>query len=327
MSILIGHASSDENRKAHGGKAGDQTGGEVCTRSWYSSPWDLVLRCKDSVKAEKMAKACEAACANKNIGYDQYQRNTLLPQAKAVNWDLSKVSVACECDCSSLMTVCAQCAGIDVPYVYGNSPYTGNMKTQFMSTGYFEALTNSKYLTSDKYLKRGDILVRTSGHTAMALENGSGASSDTTKPTTTTTPTISTTVSNNRIDTVMEVQKWANTNYKFNLEVDGIYGKETKKALVKILQTELNKNYGSKLEVDGVWGNETKKACVTVKKGSKNNIVAVLQALLVCNQIDGIYVDGDYGSITVAAVKSYQAKVEIVKDGKAGKNTFAKLCS
>ena len=176
MAIKIGHASIDENGRANGGTAGDQTGRELCTRTWYSSPWDTVLRCKDSKKAELMAKACEAACANTKIGYDQYQRNTLNDAAKAVGYDLSKITKACECDCSSLMTVCAQAAGIDVPYVYGNAPYTGNMKAQFTSTGLFEVLTASKYLTSDKYLKRGDILLRTSGHTAMALENGSSSS-------------------------------------------------------------------------------------------------------------------------------------------------------
>ena len=175
MAIKIGHASSDENRKAYGGVAGDQTGGEVCIRSWYSSPWDTVLRCKDSKKAELMAKACEAACNNNKIGYDQKQRNTLNTKAKDVKYDLSKIKTSCECDCSSLMTVCAQAAGIDVPYISGNAPYTGNMKAQFTSTGYFEVLNASKYLTSDTYLKRGDILIRTSGHTAMALENGSSA--------------------------------------------------------------------------------------------------------------------------------------------------------
>lgn len=177
MAIKIGHASSDEKRKAKGGSAGDQTGGEVCIRNWYSSPWDTVLRCTNSSKAEQMAKACEAACANNKIGYDQNQRNTLNDQAKKVSYHLNEITTPCECDCSSLMTVCAQAAGINVPYVYNNAPYTGNMKDQFMKTGYFEVLTASKYLTSDKHLKRGDILLRTSGHTAMALEDGSSGDS------------------------------------------------------------------------------------------------------------------------------------------------------
>ena len=35
MSVMIGHASIDENGKARGGVAGDQTKREVCTRTWY----------------------------------------------------------------------------------------------------------------------------------------------------------------------------------------------------------------------------------------------------------------------------------------------------
>lgn len=183
MSIKIGHASVDERGKANGGAAGDQTGGEVCIRSWYSSPWDVVLRPRNAAQAEKMAKAMEAACANKNIGYDQYQRNSLLTEAKKRNWDLSKITTPCETDCSALVTVCAQCAGIDVPYISGNAPYTGIMKAQFTKTGAFDILTDPKFLASDRYLKRGDILVRTSGHTAMALENGAESSTSTSNTT------------------------------------------------------------------------------------------------------------------------------------------------
>ena len=49
------------------------------------------------------------------------------------------------------------------------------MENQFASTGEFEVLKEAKYLTSDALLLRGDILLRTSGHTAMALENGAEA--------------------------------------------------------------------------------------------------------------------------------------------------------
>lgn len=173
MAVLIGHSSIDERGKANSGIAGDQTGKEVCTRGWYNGSWHTVLRCKDEKKAEIMAQACEKACANANIGYDQYQRNTLRNAAKAVKWDLSKVG-KCECDCSSLMTVCAECAGIDIPYVYENAPTTRTMVAEFKSTGEFDVLMETKYLTSDKYLKRGDILVK-SGHTVMVLENGASA--------------------------------------------------------------------------------------------------------------------------------------------------------
>lgn len=40
----IVHASINEKGTAHGGKVGDQTGREICTRSYYNKPWDCVLR-------------------------------------------------------------------------------------------------------------------------------------------------------------------------------------------------------------------------------------------------------------------------------------------
>lgn len=173
MAIKIGHASLDENRKISGGTSGDQTGKEVCIRTWYSKPWGYVLRAKDSAVAEKMAKACEDGCANNNIGYDQNQRMTLYTQAKKVGYDLSKITVACECDCSAFMCVCALAAGINV----SPSLTTRSLKAGFLNTGEFAVLTESKYLTSDTYLKRGDILVKSGSHTVMALENGSKCNS------------------------------------------------------------------------------------------------------------------------------------------------------
>ena len=169
MAVLIGHASIGENG-ARNNASGDQTGKEVCTRGWYNGNWHTVLRFKDEEKAELMAQACEAACLNPNIGYDQNQRNTLRKAAESANFDLSKVG-KCECDCSSFVAVCAECAAVEVPYTYDNAPVTSTMVSAFKSTGEFEVLTESKYLTSDKYLRRGDILVK-SGHTVMALHDG-----------------------------------------------------------------------------------------------------------------------------------------------------------
>ena len=171
MSVKIGHSSIDENGKSHSGKAGDSTQKEVCLRSWYNGNWHTVLRAIDDEVAEKMAKSCEAGCLNDKIGYDQWQRNTLRTQAKAVNWELSKITVPCECDCSSFMTVCAECAGVDIPYNGSNAPTTSTMVSAFKGTGEFEVLKDNKYLTSDDYLKRGDILIKT-GHTVMVLEDG-----------------------------------------------------------------------------------------------------------------------------------------------------------
>lgn len=170
--MRIGHASLGESGIKNQ-KAGDQTQKEVCIREYYSKPWDYVLRAKDRKIAEKMAKACEDGCKNDCIGYDQNQRNTLKSQAVISNYDLSKIKVDCECDCSSFMTVCAECSGIKIPYNGSNAPTTSTMKNAFLSTGMFDILYEAKYISSPDYLMRGDILVKSGSHTVMVLDNGS----------------------------------------------------------------------------------------------------------------------------------------------------------
>lgn len=170
MAVKLGHASIDENGKAVGGAAGDQTGKEVCTRNWYTKGWNLLLRPKRAALAEMSAKACEAACANANIGYDQQGRNTLYTKARAAGFNLAAVG-PCECDCSSLMHVCAIAGGANLAYS-GNGYTTRTMAAAFVASGSYEKLTGSKYLDSDAYLQRGDILVKEGSHTAMVLTNG-----------------------------------------------------------------------------------------------------------------------------------------------------------
>lgn len=166
--IKIGHASINENGNITGGKAGDQTGKEVCIRSWYNKGWNKVIRAKDTTIAEKIATAMEQACRNDNIGYNQSKRTTLFTLAKSVNFNLSKITTKCDTDCSALVAVCVNAAGISV----SKDIYTGNEAAALKNTGKFEILTDKKYLTSDVYLKRGDILLKEFSHTAVALENG-----------------------------------------------------------------------------------------------------------------------------------------------------------
>ena len=168
----VGSASLDENRKTKGGKAGDQTSKEVYITSWYSKAWSYVLRAKDKNIANQIADSCEKGCNNQHIGYDQNQRLTLRTQAKLAGMNLDLIKTDCECDCSSFVAVCCECAGIPIPYPSGNAPTTSNMKSLYLNTGYFDLYTDSKYLTSEHYLKRGDILVQTGSHTVIVLDDG-----------------------------------------------------------------------------------------------------------------------------------------------------------
>lgn len=171
---MIGHASKDERGKLKGGTAGDSTKKEVYTRTWYNRPWNVVIRFKDAKKAEKVAKAMEKACANNRIGYDQNQRNTVLTQARKFKYDMSKITTKCECDCSSLVSVCCMYAGVAENALYkgSNCATTSTLRSRLKGTGEVEVLTNNKYLTSDKYLKRGDILLYEGHHTAINLTDG-----------------------------------------------------------------------------------------------------------------------------------------------------------
>ena len=169
--IKIGQASRDERMRYSGGIAGDQDDKEVAIREWYNRPWNKVLRCKDSAKAEKIARAMEKACKNDYIGYDQSQRTTLYSLCKANGWQIEGVKTPCETDCSALVAVCVNAAGIRV----SGDIYTGNEANALLRTEEFELLSAPKYLLSDEYLRRGDILLYEFHHTAIALQDGKKA--------------------------------------------------------------------------------------------------------------------------------------------------------
>lgn len=170
MAVIIGSARIDERGKISGGKAGNQTGKELSTQDWYlhSKGW-RVFRAKSAEKAEKIARAMKSACENRNIGYDQYQRNTLYNLVKSRGFDPSKADKPTETDCSALVRVCCCYAGIMV-----GDFNTSTEASMLLATGEFIELTGDKYTKRDSYLGAGDILVtRTKGHTVVVLTNGS----------------------------------------------------------------------------------------------------------------------------------------------------------
>lgn len=172
--MRIGQASIDERGSIRNGQSGNQNGRELNISSWYQGNWTLLIRPSSKELGERMAKACEAACRNRNIGYDQMQRNTLRNEARKVKWDLGAIEVPCETDCSAFMSVCAEAAGVkmDMTYTNNNAPCTFNMEEMFSRTREFQMLRDKKYLRGNVYLRRGDILVDESKHTVMVLDDG-----------------------------------------------------------------------------------------------------------------------------------------------------------
>lgn len=181
MTVYVSQASCDERGKYVGGQAGNQSGTELNTRTYYSSssnPW-VVYRAKDAATAKRIADSAVQAVANMRIGYDQGERNTIRTQAKAVDWVLSAISKACECDCTSLGATCCICAGLSDEALYegGNLMYTGDADAKLVAAGTVRVGKGLK----ESELRLGDVLVR-SGHCVIvtrAPEQG-GSSTPTT---------------------------------------------------------------------------------------------------------------------------------------------------
>ena len=171
MSTLIAHASIDEKGHARDGVAGDQTVKEVCIRKWYNKPWQYLIRFTDELMAEKVARCMEMAAANNHIGYDQNQRNTLLKEARKYNYDVSRVMVDCETDCSALVSVACMFAGVpeSALTLRGNCCTTRTLRAALKATGEVYVYTSPTYVNNTDRLKRGDILLKEGAHVAVVV--------------------------------------------------------------------------------------------------------------------------------------------------------------
>lgn len=121
------------------------------------------------------------------------------------------------------------------------------------------------------------------------------------------------------------IQETLNKHYNTNLVVDGIYGPNTKKGLVKGLQTELNKQFNAGLVVDGIFGPKTKAKCPVVSRGASGWITWMIQAMLYCKGYNVGLLDGIYGKGTETGVRNFQKNNGLIADGICGKNTFERL--
>lgn len=175
----ISNSGSDENGKYNSGKAGDQTGKEWRLRSWYSRPWTHVFRYeKDARVPETLVRLGCAATLNDKIGYDQWQRTTYWTQLQKVGYEPSRITTACEEDCSAGVAANVKATG----YLLGikalqdvTTTMTSRSTVSTLTKAGFTMLTDSKYLTSGKYLQPGDILLCVNHHVAMNVTKGAKA--------------------------------------------------------------------------------------------------------------------------------------------------------
>lgn len=300
MSIIVGSARADERGKISGGTAGDQTGREVSTQSYYkhSKGWH-VLRAKDPEKGNKIAKAMKAACDNRHIGYDQMNRNTLYNAVKDKGFNPAKATSNVETDCSALVRVCVNYAGIKV-----GDMNTSSLRSTLLATGQFEDVTSKVNTSSGSGLCNGDVLVtKTKGHTVVVVSGN---------------PRIvgkAATVKTEAAKTVSSTTKTAAA--KATVHLTGVNAK------VKAFQNAFNVSYGGNLVVDGKLGPKTKaaftKVLLTTSTKNKATIVKFVQGVV------GVTADGSFGSKTKEAVKKWQKAHGLSADGQVGPKTIAKM--
>lgn len=262
--IRIAHASGSEKGTIRG-TAGDQTGKEVCIRSWYphSKGW-VTLRCTVPGMADHIAYAGEVIAKDSNVGYDQYQNQTLWNLLKENGFDIKNIDTDVETDCARLMRVCIQYAAMQMGLnVTIPDFYTASMASVLVKTGLFEKLTAAKYNIQDSFLKRGDIQVtKTKGHTWVILDNGDKIT------------TVKVYALGDRLlekgckgNDVEALQTRLNT-LKFDCgKVDGEFGTKTEKA-VEAFQKAAGIN------VDGQFGKESFKALKAMESYTKYTVKA-----------------------------------------------------
>ena len=172
---MISNSGHDERGKYRGGKAGDQTGTEWQIQPWYSRPWTIVFWHPNPEVNRWISTLAREAAGNDRIGYDQNQRTSFWKQLEVSGYRPANIKTDCEADCSAGVAAIVKAAG----YLLGSeklkdispSMYTGNQIAVLQKAG-FEAHRESRYLTSDRYLPDGAILLCEGHHTAINVTRG-----------------------------------------------------------------------------------------------------------------------------------------------------------
>lgn len=330
---MISNSGHDERGKYSGGKAGDQTGGEWAIIPWYSRPWTHVLRHPDKKVREQIALNGERAANNNKIGYDQGERYTYWEHLAKSNYDPAQITIACEADCSAGVLSNVKAAG----YTLNNSKlkavnqngYTGNMRSILKNAG-FEVLTDKKYLTSDKYLLRGDILLYENHHTATNLADGAGSNGGTVNESVNAGGDIK--LQGN----VARGQAWLNSNYGTlitkhcgkKLTVDNSYGPASRAAALCVWKDLCNRRYGTSLTPSN---SNFLSSCieaaknVNVRRGDSGTFVYLIEFILSGNKRYYSSMDAIFGGNLENSVISFQNENGLTPDGVVGSKTWNKL--
>lgn len=224
----ISNSGHDENNNYSSGKAGDQTGTEWEIRSWYSRPWNCVLRYPNIEVGKLLAELSIEAANNDLIGYDQNERYTYWDLLKVSNYRPSQITTANEADCSAGVIANTKAVGylMNINTLKNiSATYTGNMRQAYKNAG-FKVLTENKYLNGYNYLLPGDILLNDVHHVAVNL--GYGKNADSGSSSNQTSSTVSILEPADKLDKTLAGTYTVKTSDGLNLR----YGAGLNKALV-----------------------------------------------------------------------------------------------
>ena len=277
---------------------------------------DIVLK-KFEIPANTGESVCTGRAARGQRFYDGYVKgaNDMTVQQrieKAISWmeDTANDNSHGYCqdhrwgtdgdyDCSSAVITAWENAG--VPVKTKGATYTGNMLGVITANG-FEVVTGEVNLNTGAGLKRGDVLLNTTHHTAMYCGNGK------------------------------EVE--ASINEKGTAH-GGKPGDQTgREFLIRDYRnypwTHVLRYTGATTTANITTGGKYMFNVGNVQNGSKGNDVKLLQRLLKSNGFRGadgkaLTIDGDCGTNTVYAIKSYQKKKGLSADGIAGPATWKSI--
>lgn len=172
---MISNSGHDERSKYSGGKAGDQTGTEWYIRSWYDRGWTHCIAFEDVKVRECICQLSIEAANNDNVGYDQGNRTSYNKALENAGFRPKNIKVKCEADCSAGVAANVRATGylLNIPALKNVSPdaYTGNLVAVLKKAG-AKIYTDKKYLTSEKYLKDGYILLYEGHHVCVYVGNG-----------------------------------------------------------------------------------------------------------------------------------------------------------
>ena len=141
----IVHASINEKGKTTGGKSGDQTGKEICTRSFYTPSYGWTYHFRyvgENISPENDTYAKEVKATKSASSFDRFLANEYTVTASALNvrnggGSGNKVLViipkGTKVKCYGYYTLVGKTVWLYVQFVYKNIKYTG-----FCSKGYLE---------------------------------------------------------------------------------------------------------------------------------------------------------------------------------------------